>query len=298
MLTLVLEGGGMRAGFVAGALMALMDKRLTAFDRALAVSASVPTLAYFAAGQRKDLESIWRYELSTARIICYRCIASASLALSVKRPVLDIDYLVDKVFKNRHPLHLQKLRKSRIACVFAVTKVDSETLDLLGPFDHDIYEIFKACLALPGVYPGTVRIGNLEYVDGGTTNPLPVKALDITPPNRVLAILSKPLNVDHEPVSLFERVLFWRYFNKYEWMLERQRESARLYNEQVDMLEELARQQPPRALIVSPDTMPPATLITRDRKKINQAIDLGYEKIEELEDQIRGFLEQKIPEVV
>jgi predicted patatin/cPLA2 family phospholipase len=32
MLGLVLEGGGMRAGFVAGALMALMDKGLTDFD--------------------------------------------------------------------------------------------------------------------------------------------------------------------------------------------------------------------------------------------------------------------------
>jgi predicted patatin/cPLA2 family phospholipase len=40
---LILEGGGMRAGFVAGVLMALADYDIMGFDKAVAVSASVPT---------------------------------------------------------------------------------------------------------------------------------------------------------------------------------------------------------------------------------------------------------------
>jgi predicted patatin/cPLA2 family phospholipase len=40
MRALVLEGGGMRAGFVACALMAFMDEVLFDFDCAVAVSAS------------------------------------------------------------------------------------------------------------------------------------------------------------------------------------------------------------------------------------------------------------------
>jgi len=72
MLGLVLEGGAMRAGFAAGALMALMDKKLADFDAAAAVSASVPTLAYFAAGQRKEMEKIWRDELTSPKLVCYQ----------------------------------------------------------------------------------------------------------------------------------------------------------------------------------------------------------------------------------
>ena len=53
MLALVLEGGGLRAGFVAGALMAMMDLGLRNFDIAVAVSASVPSLAYFLSGRRE-----------------------------------------------------------------------------------------------------------------------------------------------------------------------------------------------------------------------------------------------------
>ena len=52
---LVPEGGAMRSGFVVGAVMALMDKKLAGFDAAVAVSASVPILAYFTAGQRKEI---------------------------------------------------------------------------------------------------------------------------------------------------------------------------------------------------------------------------------------------------
>jgi predicted patatin/cPLA2 family phospholipase len=243
------------------------------------------------------MEAIWRRELSTAKLVCYRCIASASLALSVRRPVLDINYLVDKVFKKKYPLDVEKLYTSKIACAFAVTRVGEAKLALLGPFDHDIYEIFKACLAVPGVFPGTVRIGQLEYVDGGTLNPLPVNALNLSHPNRIFAVLSKPRGTDHEPVSFFEWMLFWRYFNKYDWMLKKQRESSKSYNEQVALLEDLGAEQPPRAFIVAPDEMPPATLITRDPEKINRSIDLGYKKIEELEDQIRAFLERDVLEV-
>ena len=103
MAHLILEGGGMRAGFTAGALMALSDTGLVNFDVAMAVSASIPSLAYFTAGQREELETVWREELNTPKLVCYRNIPAASIALSPKRPVLDIDYLVYEVFKKKYP---------------------------------------------------------------------------------------------------------------------------------------------------------------------------------------------------
>ena len=38
----------------------------------------------------------------------------------------------------------------------------------------------------------------------------------------------------------------------------------------------------------------PDTNVTLDRKKINQTIDLGYGKIEQLEDEIRRFLGKSV----
>jgi predicted patatin/cPLA2 family phospholipase len=290
---LILEGGAMRAGFVAGAVMALMDKRLTNFDAAMAVSASVPTLAYFAAGQREEIECVWRHELDTPNLVCYRNIPATSFSLSTERPIIDIDYLVYKVFKNKYPLDIQSLVRSQIDCFFALTKVPDGSLAFLRPSDDDIYETFKAALAVPCCYPGTVCLGNYEYIDGGTVNPLPVRSLYHKKTDRILAILSKPLDRESDPPGLFERILFWRYFRSYDWVLDRLWASGRVYNEEASTLGHLAADTPPKALIICPDKIPPAKFITRDSKKINKTIDLGYRKVEEYEDEIEQFLKEE-----
>ena len=290
MTGLILEGGGMRAGFVAGVAMALMDYGVTRFDLALACSASVPTLTYFATGQREEMESVWRHELSTPRLVCCRNIPSASITLSPRRPVLDIDYLVYDVFREKYPLKLQRLFNSPMTCLFALTRISDGRLSLLGADDNDIYLLFKASLAVPGCCPYTVCVGEDEYMDGGTADPLPVQSLIDLNIHKIVAVLSRPVDCERDPPTLLERALFWRYFNRYEWMIERLWAAAHLYNEQVALLEALAGENPPRALIICPDRMPPARFITRDKKKINRTIDMGYKKAEELMDKIMAFV--------
>jgi len=171
-IALLLEGGGIRAGFAAGVLMALLDNNITQFDEALAVSASVPTLAYFLAQQRREIEEVWRHELCTPKLVCYRNIPAASLTLSSRRPVVDIDYLIYHVFKNKYPLDVGRLRKLDTRIYFAATRVPFGELVLLRLHHGDIYDIFRACLAVPGCYPTTVRVEKDDFVDGGTVNPL------------------------------------------------------------------------------------------------------------------------------
>lgn len=290
MTGLILEGGGMRAGFVAGAVMALMDSDVTQFDLGVASSASVPTLTYFATRQRKEMENVWRYELNTPKLVCYRNIPYASLTLSSKRPVLDIDYLVYEVFKGKYPLDIHRLVRTHTTCLFGLTRISDGRLALLGPGDGDIYRLFKASLAVPGCCPYTVRLGGEEYVDGGTTNPLPVKALIDQNMDKIFAILSKPIDCEGEPPTLLERTLFWRYFHRYDWMLEKLWEAAQAYNEQVSLLESMAKKEPPQAFILCPDSMPPAKFITRDKNKINRTIDLGYKRATGQMEEIRSFL--------
>ena len=289
-LGLILEGGGLRAGFVAGAVMALMDLGLDHFHTALAVSASVPTLAYCASGQRQEMEQVWREELNTPRLVCYRNIAAASLGLSVKRPILDIDYLVYDVFKKRYPLDVESLKSNPMKCLFAVTDIHEERLTFLRPEKEDCYLIFNACLAVPGCYPKTVRVNGFECVDGGTVNPFPANSLLDQGVDKVLGILSRPMTFESEPPTWLERTLFWRYFQKYDWMLEKLWEAAETYKEEVFHLERLAAMNPPRALIISPDKMPPALFITRDKKKINRTIDMGYKMVQRREREIMDFL--------
>lgn len=292
MLGLILEGGAMRAGFVAGALMALMDKHLADFDFAAAVSASVPTLAYFASGQREEMEEVWRRELTSPKLVCYQNIPYATIALSEKRPVLNIDYLVYDVFKNKFPLNRNALLHNKMVCRFSAATVPHGKEVFLSPSEHDIYDLFKACLAVPGCYPTTVTMNDCEYVDGGTVNPLPLQGLPNENVSRFLAILTKPTDCENEPPNFLERTLFWRYFKRHDWMLEKLWEAAQMYNSQVALLEQMAQEEPPRALILCPDKMLPVKFVTLDNKKLNRTIDLGYEKMEQLENEVRRFFER------
>ncbi len=292
MLGLVLEGGAMRAGFVAGALMAFMDKDLGDFDAAAAVSASVPTLAYFAAGQRAEMEKVWRDELTSPKLVCYQNIPAASIAMSTKRPVLNIDYLVYDVFQKKYPLDVAALLANKMVCHFTATAVPLGEEAFLDPEGNNIYDLFKACLAVPGCYPTTVSMNGCEYVDGGTVNPLPLQGLLNNAVSRIVAILSKPVDCENEPPNFLERALFWRYFKKHDWMLEKLWEAAQNYNAQVALLEQMAQENPSRALIICPDKMPPVKFVTLDNRKINRTIDLGYSKVEELEDRIGSFIEK------
>ena len=289
-LGLILEGGGLRAGFVAGAMMGLMDLGLTRFHTALAVSASVPTLAYFACGQREEMEQVWREELNTPRLVCYRNIPAASLRLSLTKPVLDIEYLVYDVFKKRYPLDTASLKNNPMKCFFAATDIKQENLAFLSLEMGDCYLIFNACLAVPGCYPKAVRVNGIECVDAGTINPLPATFLLERGIDKVLGILSRPLICDSDPPSWLERTLFWRYFQKYDWMLGKLWEAAEAYKEEVLGLERLAGATPPRAILISPDRMPPAPFITRDKKKINRTIDIGYRSVERRQEEILEFL--------
>jgi predicted patatin/cPLA2 family phospholipase len=293
MKVLVLEGGGMRAGFVAGAVMALMDKGLNRFDRGFAVSASVPTLTYFAAGQRKDIDRIWRGELTTSKLVSYKNIPVAPFSLSVERPILDIDYLVYEVLKSRFPLDLERLHASEMECYFAATQVQGALLRFLTPGMYDIYEIFRACMALPGCYPGVVCMGDDEFLDGGVIHPLPLEDRLLQGAEKIVVILSKPLDKKDVPLSLWRKVLFWQYFKKYHWVMERLSEAACHYNEKVSQLSRIPFEGSAQTFIIAPDRMPPAPLITRDPDKINKTVNLGYGKVIELESPLRRFLDQE-----
>jgi predicted patatin/cPLA2 family phospholipase len=290
MVALVLEGGGLRAGFVAGALMAMMDFGLRNFDIAAAVSASVPSLAYFLSGQRTAIEKIWRHELTSEKVVAYRYLPLAVLSDSSSYPVLNTEYIVDHVIRHKYPLNLEALESCPTNVLMAATRVPSGRLDFLHPGQSDLYRIFKACLAVPACAVGPVRVGKLKYLDGGIANPLPVRPLLKYRDIRFLGILSKPSHEGHYPTNFLERVFFWRYFRKHDWVTRCLKKSTQVYADQVALLEKYRDVEPPAAFIIEPEKMPAADFVTRNRDKVNLTIDAGYRSVANLSDRLETFL--------
>lgn len=163
----------MRCVYSVGVLTSLVeDYGVAEPDILIAVSGSAGGAVYYLSGQYRDTISTWLSMLPGNRFISFR-----------RRKVLDIDYLVDEIFKKKYPLDFKTLASAKTQLLVAVTRVnDGKTLYLEPPRDERVYEYLRATKAVPVAYGKRVLIDGVEYVDGdfgADTEDLIQKALEL-----------------------------------------------------------------------------------------------------------------------
>jgi predicted patatin/cPLA2 family phospholipase len=162
---LVLTGGGMRCVYGAGFMCGLKDAGLLEnISMVIAASGSAGTAVYAACGQWSDIKDIWTQAIVGSRFICP----------SRFWKVLDIDYLIDEVFRKAYPLKPKALRDASFTV--HVPALDLCTGDLRY-FDakntSNVFDVLRAAKAQPVFYkfqPG-ISIEDGVFCD----NPLSVQ---------------------------------------------------------------------------------------------------------------------------
>ncbi len=159
---IIASGGGMSCAYSVGVILALVDKyNFTNPYLVIGGSGSTGTLSYYVAGQYKEVKNIWENLLSTKKFV------------SFVRPtrIMDIDYLIDEVFKKQEPLNTEKISKSNIKFLIAVTNIETGKLEYFSNKEGvDIFELLRASSAIPIAFNKTVTIQHKEYIDGGMGN--------------------------------------------------------------------------------------------------------------------------------
>jgi predicted patatin/cPLA2 family phospholipase len=158
---IILIGGGMRSSHGAGFLYALATQfGITQPDIMIGSSGDAGNVAYFAAGQYESIKKIWCELLSTSDFI----------SMWRLRKIMDIDYLVDTVFKKQEPLAIEQLRNSPIELFIPVTHARTGHCEYLTKDTQvDFFEILRATAAIPIFYGKQVSILGEKYVDGELT---------------------------------------------------------------------------------------------------------------------------------
>ncbi len=104
-VAIVGSGGGMSCAYFAGAILALVrELNFTKPYLAIGSSGSTGTLAYYVSEQYDSIEHIWSNLLSSKEFI----------SLIRINKIMDIDYLIDEVFKKQDILDVDKLKSSKI----------------------------------------------------------------------------------------------------------------------------------------------------------------------------------------
>lgn len=203
-INIVCSDGGIQGGFIAGVLDQLLvdhPELMSNISAVTATSASVGTVSYFASfGETHPGTEVWVNELSGNRFSA----GSVFTAIWTGRPLYDVDYLIDKVFRERHPLDIAKIHNAPFLLVFPVFNLLTEELEFLWNrktelLDYegrrvwardfrafDYYEVMRAAKAVPILYDKSVRVGAVPYIDAGQVEPYTLDAPGTQPFPKIL----------------------------------------------------------------------------------------------------------------
>jgi predicted patatin/cPLA2 family phospholipase len=155
-LMIIMSGGAMNCAYGAGMLSALEDVRLPKGTVIIAASGNAGNATYFASGQVSVGKDIWVNYLAGSRMINYN-----------RKKILDVDYVIDEVFKKAFPLDLNNLRNSNLEVIVPAMCYETGGISYFSSKEADLdwFEILRAAKALPVVYGKRIKIGNLHYFD-------------------------------------------------------------------------------------------------------------------------------------
>ena len=110
----IFPGGSARAVYTAGALYALSKMGLKRPDIIIAASGSAPTSLCYVSGQYEIIPKVWLECLSTRKFVSFWRFWK----------IVNIDYLVDFVLKDKNPLDMDKISGSDVLVYIPLTNKD------------------------------------------------------------------------------------------------------------------------------------------------------------------------------
>lgn len=158
-LAIIMSGGGLRASYNVGVILALAKEyNVTEPSILICGSGSAGTGSYYLAKQYDSIYNIWTNLVSSKKFV------------NLKRfwKLIDIDYLIDEVFKKQDPLNDKLVCSSKTK--YLIPALNEKTGDLKY-FDNsdrmDIFECMRATKAMPIAFKlcPNIKIDGSYYCD-------------------------------------------------------------------------------------------------------------------------------------
>lgn len=155
---IILSGGGMRCAYSAGAMYALATElNFKSPDILIVGSGSAGTGSFYTSKQYESIKSIWTERLSTRKFINFFRFWK----------IIDIDYLIDIVFKKLEPLDTKAEKESEIQYLISTTNTETGEVEYFSNKDNvDVFELMRASKSIPVFFNKKVKINGKLHNDG------------------------------------------------------------------------------------------------------------------------------------
>lgn len=261
---LVVEGGGMRSAYVAGALLALHEVGPRQFDVIIGTSAGACCAANFIAGRPEFNQFVLEEHLASDRFIQYKNIPT-------KKNVVDVDFLMDECFATLPRLQ-EELAKGKVKFLITSTNCETGKTIFYDAAKQDVREALRASCAMPYFYRRKLYHQGDRVMDGGLTSSIPIQRAIDEGCTEIYVVCSRPVGYRKKPNpwGWINHVFFPRYPQMAKVIWER----YRFYNRDLDLVEN----PPPgiRVIAIRPQHKLPVSRVTRDKIRVRQGIQQGF----------------------
>lgn len=261
-------GGGMRGIFGAGVTDCLLDEKVY-LPYCIGVSAGSANLISYIAKQRgRNYRFYTRYAMRPEYMSLQNFLK--------KRSYFDLDYVYGtlSVTGGEDPVDYDAFFNAGQTLITVATRADDGKPQYFTNADFHIDDLspLKGSCAIPGVCK-PYKVGDSLYFDGGVADPVPVEKALADGCDRLLVVLTKPLDFVKKPEHF--RAAYTRALRAYPNIVKELKMRADVYNRGVEKARALASEG--RAVILAPAGGYYVTAFTKNEKKLERLYREGYE---------------------
>ncbi|WP_163581233.1 patatin-like phospholipase family protein [Gracilibacillus saliphilus] len=277
---LVLEGGGSRGVYTGGVLQYLMEQEIY-IPYVIGVSAGACNGSSYIARQIERNKTVNIDYVSHPEYLSFRNWIK-------KRELFGMDFLFDTLPNDLVPFDYETFNKATEEFVVGVT--DCKTGEPLfyhkSDYANDMLTLLRASSSLPMVAP-IVKYDNRALMDGGISAPLPIKQSEKDGNRKNVVILTRNRGYFKKPQSFSWYIK--RKYRDYPGLLKALEKRHIEYNDRLNYLFE--EEKKGNVFIISPTEKLTVGRVEKNKKKLMDLYQKGYEDVKKLGEELKGFLD-------
>lgn len=281
---LVLEGGSMRGMFTAGVLDVFMDESIPV-DGIIGVSAGALFGPNYFSKQRGRVIRYNKRFCKDRRYMSLPSLLFTKNMVNKQFAFYDVTYKYD-LFDN------DTFIKNNTGYYVTVTNVETGEPEYLEmptiAKDSNGLEILRASSALP-FFSELIDINGKKYLDGGISDSIPVLKCKEMGFDKIIVILTRPLEYRKEPLSSTVLKLTKHFYKKYPKFIETMENRYKNYNQTVETILEMEAKD--EIFVIRPSEPITPKTIERDPEALQNVYDLGIRNCHEQIEALKQYLQ-------
>lgn len=274
---LVLEGGGMRGVFTAGILDYFMEQNLY-FPYLIGVSAGACHAVSYISRQVGRNKAVNIGYITDPRYISYGNFLK-------HKSLLGMDFIFEEIPKRLVPFDYQTFNEATEKLVVGTTECVTGAPVYLEKGQCDILQAIRASSSLPFIAQ-PVQINGMELLDGGMSDPIPLRKAMADGYRKNVVVLTKPEGYRLKPFKAkwLAKLIYPRFPGLVEAMVRR----YEVYNQSLELVEQLHKAG--QVFVIRPVSALQVKRMERDPQKLNNLYEEGYNEGDRVFSELRAWL--------